>query len=143
MSSDKDFIELVEYKWKLPEDYTTTISDKTIIFGNKWVNIQNGTMRISKGYAWDGCTPKWRIKKLMFGIPDGKIDPETGKQMCYYASLVHDVLYQFVIGDRKDADEEFLKRMKGFIHRRQYYYAVRHWGWIGWNKNKRKILDGR
>lgn len=46
--------------------------------------IKNGILTILKGFAWDGCTPKFRIFGTIIGVPDFK---ET-----YIASAIHDFL---------------------------------------------------
>lgn len=47
------------------------------------------------GYSWDGCTPKWKVGDKIWGTPDGRTDPSTGKPITYYASMVHDVLFHY------------------------------------------------
>jgi hypothetical protein len=47
-------------------------------------NFSEGILYIKKGFTWDGCTPKFRIFGIIFGVPDFK---ET-----YRASAVHDFL---------------------------------------------------
>lgn len=32
-----------------------------ISFSNEWILIHSGRMSIATGYAWDGCTPAWKI----------------------------------------------------------------------------------
>ena len=81
------------------------------------------------GYAWDGCTPKFNIFDLcLIGIPDGRSIVNTEKPITYYASMVHDILYQYrdIIGiTRKEADEVFLYYLGDFQLRHLYYGAVR------------------
>lgn len=45
------------------------------------------SLMVRRGYAWDGCSPKWWAMGRWWGTPD----PECTR----LASLVHDVLYQF------------------------------------------------
>lgn len=55
---------------------------------------KDGTIIVKKGYAWDGCSPKFSILDLFWvGTPDGALKEE--KPITYYASLVHDALGQF------------------------------------------------
>jgi len=60
----------------------------------------------------------------------------TGRPKTYYASLVHDALYQFLPDDlplsRAQADRCFLMLMTEheFVLRRPYYAAVRALGWL-------------
>ena len=92
--------------------------------------IQNGGIRIPAGYAWDGCSPKFAIWDIMIGVPDGVPNHNTKKPKAYYASLVHDSLYQFLdVGlpiTKEEADKIFLKLLErdDFSPRKIYYYAV-------------------
>lgn len=96
----------------------------------------NGDAVVLKGYAWDGCTPKFTLFDSIVGIPDGVPNHSTTKPKAYYASLLHDALYQFMDLDmpisRKGADEVFLALLKrdDFGPRRVYYAAVRYLGGI-------------
>lgn len=56
----------------------------------------NGAITVTKGYAWDGCTPKLCFFDMQIEIPDGVVDSRTRKSKTYYASLVNDALYQFL-----------------------------------------------
>jgi len=95
---------------------------------------RGGEVRVLKDYAWDGCTPKFCLLDLVFGIPDGVVDSRTKKPKTYYASMVHDALYQFLSDGlplkRRDADRCFLMLMSetGFVLRYPYYWAVRLFG---------------
>ncbi len=90
----------------------------------------NGDLRIPAGYAWDGCTPKYALFDILLGTPDGAPSHCTKKPKTYYASLVHDVLYQFLeinlAVPRRVADRIFLELMTrdGFAPRRLYHAAV-------------------
>lgn len=67
---------------------------KDIEFSNEWVVISRGQMKISRNYAWDGCTPRYHVFGLVsFGTPNGIL--RHGKPWTYWASLAHDVLCQF------------------------------------------------
>ena len=119
------------YKWTLPEDVTIVIPKKYALpdFENEWVTIKNNVMTIHQGYSWDGCSPKRIIfDKIILGTWDGPV--RSGRQICYYPSLFHDVLCQFKIGDRETADKIFKWSLKveGFIFRGPYYSAVRVFG---------------
>ena len=95
---------------------------------------KGGEIRVLKGYAWDGCTPKFWLLDLVFGIPNGVVSSSTKKPKTYYASLIHDALYQFLSDglplSRGDADRCFLSLMTetDFLLRRPYYWAVRLFG---------------
>lgn len=93
-----------------------------------------------RGYAWDGCSPKMlKIKDMYFGTPEGVLNYDTGQSKTYYASMVHDVFYQFnkdvrSLVTRKEVDREFYNILKrdGFRFARAYYYGVRTLGCIWW-----------
>lgn len=95
----------------------------------------NGDLRVLAGYAWDGCTPKLMVLDLSLGVPDGLPNIDTRKPKAYYASLVHDALYQFLDDglpiSRKAADKIFLELLSRdrFLWRRLYYLAVRLFGY--------------
>jgi len=103
--------------------------------GVRWLEItKSGDVTVLSGYSWDGCTPKLCLVDLVFGIPDGVVDSRTGRPKTYYASLIHDVLYQFLEDDlplqRAQADRFFLSLMArtGFTFRDFYFVAVRVFG---------------
>ena len=82
-------------KYTLPYDYYYQ-SDRLIgiEFCNEWIKIQpDGCIMISKGYSWNGCN----------FVPDFK--------GTYYASLIHDALYQYRI-NKNIADLVFYDLMK-------------------------------
>jgi hypothetical protein len=102
-----------------------------------------------KGYAWDGCSPKFNFLHLTWGTPDGKLDYSTEKPMTYFASMFHDALYQYkaeVCISRKEADIIFklLLIKAGFMWWPLYYVAVRIFGafYGKWNR-KSSHFDNR
>ena len=119
-------------------------SRKTPITGREydgdWMRLEeDGTLTIKatpdRGYAWDGCTPKWAFLDQIWGVPDGVVDFDTEKRKAYYASLYHDALYQFgkeAGVRRKEADDLFLEIMgeSKFLWRYVYYGAVRSLSWL-------------
>jgi len=58
---------------------------------------KNGEIRVLKGYAWDGCTPKFSLWDICIGTPDGVPNSATKKPKAYYASLLHDALYYWAV----------------------------------------------
>src|SRR5712691_2897454 len=76
----------------ISQDYA--FKDKTGVV--RLILERGGRITVTQGYAWDGCSPKFCFCDLLFGTPDGVVDTQTGRPKTYYASLVHDALYQFV-----------------------------------------------
>ncbi|MEM6737714.1 MAG: DUF1353 domain-containing protein [Bacteroidota bacterium] len=136
------------------EDYkyqTDLLKGRTCDFN--WLKIEeDGTITIKgsfdRGYAWDGCTPKLNAIHITWGNFDGRLirhGKGDYKPYTYYASMVHDVLYQYkrcAPITRAEADKIFLYMLKksGFMWCYVYYIGVRSFGWIfsGW-KYKSKI----
>jgi hypothetical protein len=87
-----------------------------------------------RGYAWNGCSPKYCLFDILLGTPEGVVDSRTRRPKTFYASLVHDALYQFVPDGlpltRRQADQCFLQLLEetGFRPRILYYLAVRVFG---------------
>jgi hypothetical protein len=105
--------------------------------GKVWMLIETtGTITIMNGYAWNGCSPKFCLFDILLGTPDGVVHRETGKPKTYFASLVHDALYQFLTDglplNRRHADAIFLQllRESDFTPARIYWLAVRLFGWL-------------
>lgn len=113
-------------------------------FENDWFKLDyDGTIIIKGthlgGYAWDGCSPKWKFLDIYIGTPEAVLNKD-GSTKTYYASMVHDVLYQFrkdikKLGvKRKGADREFYNILKrdGFKLAGLYYGVVRAITWLWW-----------
>ena len=98
----------------------------------------DGRITVKDGYAWDGCSPKFSIFDLFYiGTPDGVRDVNTGRPKTYYASLIHDALYQFMEHpdmpySRAQMDRFFLVLMRARRFRLSglYWLAVRVIGGI-------------
>lgn len=134
------------YAYCIKEDYSYASSIKGRSFENEWFKLDasgnvtvKGTNRL--GYAWDGCSPKFKIKDIYFGTPEGVLNFNTGQSKTYYASLIHDVFYQFSkklrpLIKRKEVDREFYAILKNnaFAFAKLYYIAVRLFGWLFWYK---------
>ena len=104
-------------------------------FISPFLQFYGGMCFIPAGYSWDGCTPKFKVGGITIGTPDGSIHPETGKPRTYYASLVHDALYQYFPShgiSRKAIDDLFLEmlRMSGFRSAGLYHRMVRWFGGV-------------
>lgn len=107
--------------------------------GRRLLEIRpNGDARVPAGYGWDGCTPKFVIWDIVCGAPDGIPNPHTRKPKAYYASLLHDVLYQFLDCGlpltRAQVDRIFLELLArdDFAPRWLYYALVRIFGGAFW-----------
>lgn len=136
------------YKFITKDNISIQTNFKNREFRNEWLSINDkGIITVhgnnKGGYAWDGCTPKYIALDLIFGTPDGKIDTETNKPVTYYASLFHDVLYQFkgeIYISRHEADMLFLEILKHheFKLKGVYYLCVRLFGGMfgRWNLSK-------
>lgn len=97
-----------------------------------------GRITVTRGYAWNGCSPKICVLDLLIGTPDGVVSAATGRPKTYFASMVHDALYQFLRAGspitRAQADRCFLRLMADseFALRHVYWLAVRAVGWFVW-----------
>ena len=124
------------YKFVVKEDVVYETPIKTA-FENEWLKVER-TGRVTvkgshgSGYAWDGCSPKINVLDIaLIGTPDGRINVNIGQPVTYYASLIHDILYQFreeIPVSRKAADDVFLQYLGDFELRMLYYAAVRLFG---------------
>jgi hypothetical protein len=98
----------------------------------------DGTARVPAGYSWDGCSPKFLVWDCALGIPDGVPNRLTRKPKAYYASLLHDAMYQFQdVGlaellPREKCDLIFLELLTrdDFQPARFYYRVVRMLGGV-------------
>lgn len=127
--------------FKIKKDYRFSSIHRGKSFDSRWLRLEpDGTVTVKankRGYAWDGCTPKFSILGLLIiGTPDGHIDIETGKPITYHASLVHDAFYQYlrdVPVSRREIDRQFLLtlRQHHFPLAWLYYAAVRIFGGRG------------
>ena len=74
-----------------------------------------GSITVMAGYSWNGCSPKFCLFDIVVGAPDGVVHRETGRPKTYFASMIHDVLYQFLPAglpySRSQADDIFLRLM--------------------------------
>ncbi len=136
------------------ESVITTITGEYFRSENGFIELtHDGKLFINgsclNGYAWDGCTPKFEFLDFIFGTPDRRLDYLTEKPITYYASMVHDVIYQYkreIPISRKDADIIFLKilRESGFLWSWVYYFIIRMFGgFYGRWKTKRDTKNLR
>jgi len=118
--------------YRLPHTYMYKTHLKGFSFKAEYLELRkSGLLIIPKGYVWDGCSFTFSFLDLFtFGTPEGRIHFKTGKPVTYYASLVHDALYQYhhEIGiSKKVADQLFLKMLnkEKYPLARVYYLALR------------------
>jgi hypothetical protein len=109
-----------------------------------------GRITVTRGYSWNGCSPKVCVFDLLLGTPDGVVHARTGRPKTYFASMVHDALYQFLKADspisRQQADDCFLRLMadSDFSPRYLYWAAVRIFGPLVWRgKQVKRGWHGR
>ena len=114
-------------------------------FDSEWLKLDpDGKVTIKKGYAWDGCTPKWSIFGLfVIGTPDGHVKIRKKKleenPWTHDASMVHDAFYQYLDSvpvTKKDIDRQFYVMLKndGFPLAWIYYLFVYLFGGRGVNQ---------
>lgn len=103
--------------WRYRLDEAVEISAPELIgvdFKNEWITIRHGRLRIERDYAFDGCSPAWRLPGgLWLGTPDGPLGAD-GRPVSWRASLAHDALCQFrtdIPGLRKAATVALFRRM--------------------------------
>ena len=128
-----------ESPWRLTEDVICRDKTGTV----RLIVEAEGRVTVTSDYAWNGCSPKFCVFDLLFGTPDGVVDSRTEHPKTYYASLVHDALYQFFpdglpLG-RAEADRSFylLMAATGFRLRFLYWLAVRLAGGAIWRAQRR------
>ena len=109
----------------------------------------DGRITVPRGYSWNGCSPKVCVWDLLIGTPDGVVHARTGRPKTYFASMVHDALYQFLRANspltRRQADRCFLQLMAAseFSPRYVYWVAVRAFGRLVWHgKNRVRYWRG-
>jgi hypothetical protein len=147
------------YKFKHYADVTyenTPIKGVTVTRDatGHWMSIENGNITVygtntsskgKSGYAWDGCSPKFPFLDFILGTPDGVINLLTEKPKTYYASMVHDILYQYRDTikpkiSRFQVDKLFYQELKkgNFRWAFPYFVVVLGFGWLYWNDILRK-----
>ncbi len=142
----------VRWLYKIDENFSWESGHQVpedLVFRDKTGKVRllvekSGCITVTKGYAWNGCSPKFCVFDLLLGTPDGVVHVETEKPKTYFASLIHDALYQFLRDGlplrRYHADAFFRRLMKesDFAPRWIYWVAVRVLGWFVWFATKQK-----
>lgn len=122
-----------EWRFRLTADFVINLGCGWIVThefydrGKQIGRLIGDELTIFEGYAWDGCSPAWRV----FGVWIGTPTPLPA----LIPSLVHDMLYQFmsvscVPWDKRQADEIFWNLMveKNFPLKGTYHGAVAIFG---------------
>lgn len=107
----------------------------------------DGTITVEEDYAWDGCSPKWRVGSYLPGVPDGAPNPDTGYPYTYFGSLIHDALLQWeddphMPYTREEIDLIFLERLMldKFSDADTYYKFVRMYSrWVGFKRGVQSL----
>jgi len=132
------------YVYCIKEDYPYKSSITGRQFENEWFKLDSdGTITVkgthARGYAWDGCSPKMKIGDIYFGTSEAVLNDDTRQPKTYYASLIHDVFYQFnkdvrPFIRREEIDVEFYNILKRdeFRFAKVYHWFVRAFGWYWW-----------
>lgn len=115
-SALSDFVWVTGPKWRF-----CLTADFTICLGTGWTGyhefydneklwgvLRGDVLTIKSGFAWNGCSPAWRIFGRWFGTPT----PASAM----VPSLVHDLLYGYMDArcipwDKKQADTIFYNLM--------------------------------
>ncbi len=117
-----------DYSWQSPHRFTDNFEFKDKTGVTRLLISRDGVMTVTAGYAWDGCTPKIPIWDILVGTPDGAVSSRTRHPKTYFASLVHDALYQFVPDGlpitKLQADRCFLALMSETGFKPRYIYFV-------------------
>lgn len=142
----------VRWLYKLEQNFTWDSKNsipEDLVFRDKMGKVrliieESGRFTIMEGYAWDGCSPKFCVWDILLGTPDGVVHAQTGRPKTYYASMVHDALYQFLPDGlplkRRHADRFFFRLMEEseFAPRWIYWGAVSIFGGVIWRATRRK-----
>ena len=84
------------WRYRLEEDFVYyTKNLEGVHFISEWLIIDNGTVTVKAGYAWDGVTPAIYMFGMWFGVWDGP-KGKDGKVVSWKATAVHDAFCQFI-----------------------------------------------
>ena len=134
------------WRYVLDHEYELRIDNYlNIKFESEWFTILGDTLKIKKGYAWNGCNPAYRVESTIFGIsfwvgtPDGTTLP-GGMRQTWEASMVHDAFCQYrevIHGVTKKFTIDLFKALllkSGFSAWRANFYAgvVNYFGPQDW-----------
>ena len=142
MSADGPSHDVARWLYRIDANYTWTSpfrqeSDYAFFDAKGRLRLlveRNGAITVTRGYTWNGCSPKFFVLDLLFGTPEGVVNARSGHRKTYYASMVHDALYQFLADGlpltRMQADHcfLFLMRESSFRLASLYWLFVRAFG---------------
>lgn len=115
-SARSEFLWTTGPKWRfcLTEDFTICLGTGWLGYhefyhgGALWGVLRGDVLTIKKDFAWNGCSPAWRIFGRWVGTPTPR--------SAMVPSLIHDFLYQFLDlecapWDKRQADHIFYNLM--------------------------------
>ena len=106
-----------------------------------YLTIANNEVRVEWGYAWDGCSPSWKICGMWFGVWDGPRGKD-GRPSAWLASLIHDAVCQYrdeITGLSTDTSVALFKELLVLKDSPSwmtwlYPFAVKLYGSKSWSK---------
>ncbi len=149
------------FTWKLDRDVQVKLSIYGVDYKQTYLTMSpKGELHINKNYAWNGCSPKFEVFGMVFGTPEGALPKDQEKQSIlknlenqgyhdldwrmpktYYASLLHDSLYQIsekcsgqMRRDKVDTIFYQILRAYNFFPAPFYYQAVKYFGRHYWGR---------
>jgi len=75
-----------DFSWHSGHSIPDTLSFKDKDGKVRLIIEKDGKITVTKGYAWDGCTPKFCFYDILIGTPDGVVYSRTERPKTYYAS---------------------------------------------------------
>ena len=113
---------------KIPPDFRLVRVEETFEFHTS----DRDTIEVLEGFTSDGAS----IPKVAWSIIGGPY----GEYL--YGAIVHDWCYFLGLFSRKRCDQIFLEAMEdlrvAWLKRKIMYWAVRAFGWIGWNVHRKR-----
>lgn len=121
-----------DFKYTLPHGFRGRVNGMIRFYDDKFkklAEISDFYITVYSGYSSDGCSPKIKLFNWVVGTPDGPIQ-DDGYPQTYWASLIHDVIWQFNEQSpfaSLERDKLFLYMLKksNWKYSNLYYYAVR------------------
>ena len=116
---------------------TTAVDAKRVMLTEDFfVWTRFGIVGAPRGFIYNGLSQPWLAGVLLF---ISRFDPRVRAATC-----IHDYLYKTGLYPRKEADEIYydLMVLNGIDHfrARVHYAFLRAFGWIQWDKDRKKDL---